>query len=89
MLSRMADSKVENQALSIPIPVCSPDRNTSPQGSEGPKPCGQYAIPVFEGGCFNTVQQVNLSRHVRNPTLARQDKGQPTVLGFWREAARP
>jgi hypothetical protein len=41
MLSRMADSKVENQALSIPIAVCSPDKNTSPQGSEGRKPSVQ------------------------------------------------
>jgi hypothetical protein len=38
MLSRTADSKVENQALYIPIPVCSPDKNTNPHGSEGPKP---------------------------------------------------
>ena len=61
MLSRVADSSVENQAESIPIPVCSPDKKMRPQGSEGPKPCGQYAIPVFDGGCSSTVQQVNLS----------------------------
>jgi hypothetical protein len=61
MLSRVTDSSVENQAESVPIPMCSPDRKMRPQGSEGPKPCGQYAIPVFEGGCSSTVQQVNLS----------------------------
>jgi len=61
MLSRMADASVENQAESIPIPMYSPDKKMRPQGSEGPKPCGQYATPVFENGCSSTVQQVNLS----------------------------
>jgi hypothetical protein len=61
LLPRIADANVENQPASIPMPMWSPDKETRPHGSEGPKPCGQCAIPVLEGGCSSTVQHVNLS----------------------------
>src|SRR5262249_55212173 len=48
--SKKAWRNVVNQEQSIPIDrrSSSPPSHTRPQGERGPKPCSQYAMPVFE-----------------------------------------
>src|SRR5262245_25590123 len=57
--SKKACRNVVYQEQSIPMDMrlSSPSRNTSPHDARGPKPCSQYAMPVFDVEWRSIVQQ--------------------------------